>query len=117
MVCALMVGVAVTGVLAGAARYHGQFGQSVADQRALQYARLLVEEWRAEPLTAPDWQTGVHPASPGKVPDSGWTWTVTVTDVEDPLSPGGAVGTLRYKKAVAKVSYRDRSASLETIKW
>ena len=116
MVAGTLAAIALTSVIAGATRFHGQFGQAAADQQALQYARLLVERWRALPASSSDWSLGVH-ATPGTVPGTSWTWAVTVTQVSDPLLPGGPVAALVYKKAVATVSYRGRAVSLETLKW
>jgi len=117
MVAGTISAIALTGVLAGATRFESEFGQVAADQQALEYARKLVEDWRASGLTSAAWSGGAHPATPGPVPNTPWTYTVTVTPVSDSLLSYSPVATLSYKKASATVSYRGRTMTLETLKW
>lgn len=110
---------ALVSVFGALARAGEHVGRAMADQNAAQRATEQLEWLRAQPSSSVAWAAGTtEPCEALLVPlPSGWTCTVTVTQVEDKAVAAPVSGSLFYKKAVVRVDYRDTSLSLEALRW
>jgi Tfp pilus assembly protein PilV len=110
---------ALVGVFGALARGGEDVGRAVADQAAAQRATEQLEWMRGQSSTSAAWTAGgPKPCQALLVPlPTGWTCTVTVTEVTDSFVDTSVTGPLFYKKAVVRLDYRGTSLSLEALRW
>jgi len=119
LVSGVVMMLALVGVFGALSRGGEHVGRAVADQDAAQRATEQLEWLRAQSSTSPSWDAGTtKPCQALLVAlPTGWTCTVTVTQVTDTAVAAPVSGSLSYKRAVVRVEYRGTSLSLEALKW
>jgi hypothetical protein len=115
-----VLGLAVTGLLAGLSYAGGHVGRANADRLASHRAQHELERLRNLPTTDPAWTVTPPTACPPPALAPGWTCSIQITQVADGAvslpAPASLSYPLTYRRARVTLGYRGRQWSLDLFR-
>jgi hypothetical protein len=120
MAAGAVLGLAVTGLLAGLSYAGGHVGRAQADRVAAHRAQAELERLRNLPTTHAAWALTAPVACPPPALEPGWTCLIDITQVADGAvslpAPASLSYPLTYRRARVTLGYRGRQWSLDLLR-